>query len=457
VAKAAEARGVNVLLAVHHFPPQYWGGGELRAYEMARWLLAHGHTVRVIAVESISDGDGQNVSVRVEKFEGIPVHRLSFHLQATPDPFQYSYDNPLIGAYIQSEIARDRPDLFHLIGGYLQSASALDAARAQQVPTLLTLLEFWFLCPVNILMRGDGSLCEGPSDLVDCARCVMDDKRRYRLPDVYLPSASRAFWHAVNAIPAMRRVTGLEGRINRLRERRDSLHNSLLQTDRIISPSDFARDVFIANGIPREKILVLGHVENTPPLTHRWDKIPSDRLRIGYLGQIIKMKGVDVLLNAFMRLCPRGPSPLLYVYGNMNTSPPFSNTLKAIAGSNPNVVFAGTYDREQVYEVLAGLDVLVFPSVWYENAPRVIREAFETGTPVVATNLGSAAEYVRHDENGLLFERGSPASLARQLQRLVDEPDLVSRLRTGIPRVKPLDQEMRELLDVYEKTIAGTA
>ena len=123
--------------------------------------------------------------------------------------------------------------------------------------------------------------------------------------------------------------------------------------------------------------------------------------------------------------------------------------LQARARGNPNIIFAGTYDRDQVYGVLKGIDVLAFPSVWYENAPRVLREAFETGTPVIAGNLGSAAEYVTHNVNGLLFERANVQDLARQLQRLVDEPELVAQLRRGIPRVKPLDDEMSELLELY--------
>jgi len=446
---------MNVLLATHHFPPKYWGGGELRTYETARWLQQQGHRVMVLCIESIRDGDGKTLRYTEDVFggtadePGIRVRRLYFNLAASADPFVYSYDNPLIAAHLRLLLAQEQPDLFHVIGGYLISSSVLETAREFGIPTLVTLLEFWFLCPTNILLRGDGTLCNGPSDLVDCARCLMDTQRRFRIPDTRLPRASRAFWHFAASQPALGRPLGVTTRTAELAQRRAVLHDALVNTDAIISPSQFVVDVFAENGVPREKMHLIGHIEDEPPITTRWHKSPSDVLRIGYMGQIIRMKGVDVLVDAFLKLNPGTAKVELKIYGNLQAAPEFGRALQARAAGNPGIIFAGTYDRDQVYRVLENVDVVVFPSIWYENAPRVIREAFETGTPVIATNLGSAAEYVIHNENGLLFEKGDVADLTAQLQRLIDEPGLVAKLRAGIPRVKPIEQEMRELSDLY--------
>ena len=445
---------MNILLAVHHFPPKYWGGGELRTYETARWLHQHGHRVRVLCVEAAYDANERALRYTDDTFEDIPVRRLYFNLNAAPDPFRYAYDNPWIGEHVRAWLAQDPPDVFHVIGGYLISASALDAARAAGIPTLVTLLEFWFQCAVNILLRGDNTLCNGPDDLTDCARCVMDEKRRYRFFDEHMPQQARAFWHLAASHPALAKATGIAPRIAQVGARRDKLFDTLVNTDAIISPSQFIMDQVAANGIPREKMILIDHLENKPPITTRWHKTASDRLRIGYLGQIIRMKGVDLLVEAFSKIKPRGNAPQLFIYGNINASPAFGKMLQEKARGNPNIIFAGTYDRAQVYEVLQGIDVMAFPSIWYENAPRVVREAFETGTPVIAGNLGSAAEYVQHNVNGLLFARANVQDLQNQLQRLVDEPELAQTLRQGIPRVKPLDEEMTELFQVYQHTAA---
>ncbi len=442
---------MNILLAVHHFPPKYWGGGELRTYETARWLVQRGHRVRVLCIEAPYDANERELRFVDDTFEGIPVRRLFFNLNAASDPFRYAYDNPWIGEHMQTWLAQDPPDVFHVVGGYLISASALDTARAAGIPTLVTLLEFWFQCAVNILLRGDNTLCDGPTDLVDCARCVMDSQRRYRVMDESMPQASRAFWHFAADNAFLANTTGIGARVKQLGERREKLFNTLVNTDVIISPSQFIMDQVAANGVPRDKMVLIDHLQKQPPITTRWQKTPSDRLRIGYLGQIIRMKGVDLLVDAFSQIKPRGTPPQLLIYGNIKASPAFGKKIQDKARGNPNIVLAGTYDREQVYQVLQSIDVMASPSIWYENAPRVVREAFETGTPVIAGNLGSAAEYVQHDVNGLLFERANVQALTRQLQRLVDEPELAQKLRQGIPRVKPLDDEMNELLHVYEQ------
>jgi hypothetical protein len=60
------------------------------------------------------------------------------------------------------------------------------------------------------------------------------------------------------------------------------------------------------------------------------------------------------------------------------------------------------------------------------------------------------AELVQHEENGLLFRVGDPTDLGQQLQRLIDEPDLLLRLKKGISSVKRVEQEITELIEIYE-------
>lgn len=382
---------MNVVIGVHHFPPKYWGGGELRAFETAQWLLQQGHQVNVVCIESISDGDGKSLRFIDEQFEGIAVRRLYFNLRATPDPFLYSYLNPLVGMHLKEYLNEVKPDLFHLIGGYLLSASPLYAARELGIPTVVTLLEFWFLCAVNILLRGDGSLCTGPFDLVDCARCAQDEKRRFRIPDQIIPRGSRAFWHFASSHASLGNSLGVSERISKLQHRRQVLSDALLNVDAIVSPSKFVVDMFINNGIPRAKIHLIDHIEDGAPQKNHWEKTPSTNLRFGFLGQLTKMKGIDDLITAFNRTAPRIPPPNLKIYGDLMADFKFGSYLQSIAQHNPQVVFAGRFDREAVFEVLREIDVLVFPSIWYENAPRVIREAFATGTPVIASNLAGGS------------------------------------------------------------------
>jgi glycosyltransferase involved in cell wall biosynthesis len=98
---------------------------------------------------------------------------------------------------------------------------------------------------------------------------------------------------------------------------------------------------------------------------------------------------------------------------------------------------------------MSTLDVLVVPSRWYENAPGVIFEAFAAKMPVVATNLKGMSEFVKHGENGLLFELENPQDLSRQLRRLSQESGLVKRLRAGITPVKTVAEYADEMEELY--------
>jgi hypothetical protein len=111
--------------------------------------------------------------------------------------------------------------------------------------------------------------------------------------------------------------------------------------------------------------------------------------------------------------------------------------------------WAGPYQPERLAEVLAELDLLVVPSIWVENQPLVIREAFAAHRPVVASRLGALPESVRDGVDGLLFEPGDAPDLARVLSRLLLEPELYGQLQANLPAIKSSDAQAQELLAIY--------
>ena len=106
--------------------------------------------------------------------------------------------------------------------------------------------------------------------------------------------------------------------------------------------------------------------------------------------------------------------------------------LKALARSLPGtagerVEWMGEYRNQDIVPDVFNLcDAVVVPSIWAENSPLVIHEAQQARVPVITADYGGMAEYVHHEENGLLFTHRDPESLARQMQRLADDPELAS-------------------------------
>ena len=433
---------MKILIGVHHFPPHYTGGAELRAYRTAAWLQAHGHDVRVVCVEAI-DATEDGLAFTDETYDGLPVRRLYFDLAAGGDPFRWQYDNPWIGAHLRGYLRQHKPDLLHLIGGYLLSGSALRAAMDLQIPTVLTLTDFWFLCPRINLLRSDGSLCHPPFEASTCVRCLGERKRRYRLPGRVVPGLMTAFWR------------GRRARVLQIEARMDFLLETLSGVDAIISPSRFLRELFVYAGVAEERIVFSRQGRDFDLLPEQLQKQPrrsaSTPLRVGYMGQITPHKGVHVLFESLRHL----PNANLevQVYGDTAPFPRYARRLRRMAARDPRLHLAGVYERTEVSRVLRELDVVVVPSLWYENSPNVILEAFAHRTPVIVSDLGGMAELVEEGVNGLCFPPGEAASLATALRRLIEEPGLLARLRAGIKPVKTVAEEMTELQAIYRAVV----
>jgi glycosyltransferase involved in cell wall biosynthesis len=429
---------LKILIAVHHLPPNYTGGAEWRAYRTAYELQARGHQVRLVCVEKIDQPVSGYLEWKDELFNGLNVRRLFYDLESAKDPFQMNYDNQWIGQHIEGILQEDRPDIFHLIGGYLMSGSVLRASKRHGIPTVVSLTDFWYLCPRFTFWQSNGELSSLPIDPFRCARCLGEESRRWSIPGKIFPKGMDFIWR-------LRKNSALQ-----LEERFQFLIQTLKNVDSIISPSEFLRTVYIQAGIDPHRIHysrqgrypVIDAYKDPKPIKN------GRHLRIGYIGSILPHKGVHVLVEV-VRMIPE-KSIRLMLFGDQTISSDYTNKITTLIGSDDRIKLKGTFPRENLGEVFSELDVLVVPSVWYENSPNTILEAFAHKTPVIATNLGGMVELVHHDENGLLFETNNAHGLKEQIQRLLDEPQLLEQLRSGIQPVKSVEDEIDELVEIYQ-------
>jgi glycosyltransferase involved in cell wall biosynthesis len=125
--------------------------------------------------------------------------------------------------------------------------------------------------------------------------------------------------------------------------------------------------------------------------------------------------------------------------------------------THPDAEWMGRIANERVGEVLADTDLVAVPSLWYENSPVVIQEARAAGVPVVVSGLGALAEKVRHGVDGLHFPPGDADALRRALLRLIDEPDLLPRLREGVQPAMDMERHVLRLEPIYEQLLKKRA
>jgi glycosyltransferase involved in cell wall biosynthesis len=443
---------MKVAIITHHFPPGYNAGAEQYAYRVAKMLLKMGHQVEVVCIESISEGTLIPVC-KTSLFEDILVHRLYFNLDLAPNPLELKFRNPALGLWVKEYLQRTTPDIVHFNSGYLIGGTVIEAAYEIGIPSVLTLHEYWFLCPVHTLIRPDGNLCETLCSPARCAWCYLSVQRRYRIPDRMMSGKLGDIFVQLYQSNWFGRWTRIQPVLETIEERRRYLKSVLGKVDIIISPSRFLIQKYYDFGLNEKKITYLPFGLDTTHLTPEPSRSPSEVIRIGYLGQYANHKGVHILIEAFNRLNRSGRKCNLTLFGKLTDSTAYGKRiLKSIRGRE-NITCAGRYDNAQVGDILSGLDLIVVPSIWFENRPTIIVEALAMKTPVVASKIGGIVELIEDEKNGLLCEAGNVAELARQLQRFLDDPALQPRLREGIQPVIRTEEEMEELLSLYSSLL----
>ena len=171
------------------------------------------------------------------------------------------------------------------------------------------------------------------------------------------------------------------------------------------------------------------------PLRQSWPGPQVRPLRVGFIGSFNRAKGAHVLLEALARL-GSGFAAEVRLYGNPEDHPAYAASLRRQALDLPQVQWCGVFGAEQVFAVLAELDLLVVPSLWRENAPLILLQALAAGLPLLLSDVEGMADQVEAGRQALLFPPGDSAALAALLQGLQGQPEQLARLvnQGGEPR-----------------------
>jgi len=440
---------LKILLAIHGFPPTYYAGSERAAERITQWLVEHGHHVEVFTCERLNE---PNTDIETNTENGIIIHRFSYDLKEG-DYFQNLYDDPRVGEAFRSVLEQNTFDVVHIVSGYLLGGQVIHAVKEAGIPVVLTLTEFWFMCFRLNLLNANNEMCVGPDTDEKCMRCVMEDQRRFKLPAEKAPAVMDAFWGVAKYAPFAREQTSA------ITRRRETLMDAVATADVVICPSYFLMNKFKEYGYDTSKAEYLLYGIKQPTAEQRAraeQRREAGTLHIGYVGQIKIHKGVELITNAVMPLLDSGAGLRLDIWGTKKGAETYGNALEEQTSHYNDIHWSGSYKADQLWDVLGGFDVLVVPSRWYENSPTVILEAFAMGIPVIATDLGSMPELVKHGESGLLFEKDNAEDLRKQIKRLLDEPDLLPRLRSGIPKVPTIDDEVGTIYAHYQQLTGKT-
>lgn len=417
---------MRIALVVHKFPPASVGGTEVYTLNLARALARRGHEVFVFYRENMAaEGRGTEIWEEREGFHALRVVRR-FHPSSASllEYFWNTFWNPDVEEAFERFLERTRPDVVHFQHLKDLSYRLIALARRRGLPAVLTLHDYWFLCGNAQLIWPDGRTCRGKALGLNCARCALEG----RLPPLI--------------------TQGLRPPAAVLMQIRDHLvRGAALQANPLIAPSRFLIQQYLQAGFPAKRLVYLENGVDIERI-RRYPRRPSPdgRLRFAYIGALAWQKGVHVAVEAFRGL--PADRAILRVYGDPALFPEYVERLRRLADPL-NTRFEGPVPNEAIGQVLAETDVLLVPSLWYENSPVVIQEAMAAGVPVIASDLGALAEKVRPGVNGWLCPPGEDRAWRACIQMLLEDPSWRQELRMNEIQTMSIEEHASHLEHIY--------
>ncbi len=326
----------------------------------------------------------------------------------------------------------------HLLGW------SFGCARIPAARVYFTLHDYWLGCPrFGQRRHADGGLCERV-DFERCGTCLTSFKfsQTPLQRGVGKTLAGLRGLTGLDLGPLARRAApaGADATDSDPAQEREFAEAARLRTDaarelvlpavrRFFAPSRFLRERFLAEWpVEAQRVVHLPFGFEPAPASSAPRR--AGPLRIAFLGAQIAIKGPQLLLEAWSRVDPalRARAELA-LHGPRGHEPGFQAELDRLARAC-GAVLHGPLPHAEVPELLARTDLLVVPSLWWENAPLVVQEALAARTPLLVADAGGMAEFVEPEVDGWRFPLGDANALATALAGLLAQPE---RLR-ALPR-----------------------
>lgn len=323
-------------------------------------------------------------------------------------------DDPPITAAFAAALDRLRPDVVHFHNLHNLGASLLAHPAARGLPAYFTTHNYWLFCPRAYLLTGGLEICPGPGDGSRCAPCVGS--------------------------------ADVRGHERRLSEIRALAHSGLTK---ILAVSDAVRAGLLGVGYDPGLVDVVRQA--MPHEREIWEQVGRDRLpgrrrerlTVAFLGSAYPHKGPQLLVEA----AQRAQATLdVRILGEVTQQ--FADRLRQL-DQRGVVSFHGSFAPAEIGGLLADVDLVALPSMWWDCAPLAAAECLAARTPLVVPRLGGLPEAIQDGVNGLLFTPLDSVDLAHQLDRVAREPGLLERLQQGIEAPRAFSAYVDELEAIY--------
>jgi glycosyltransferase involved in cell wall biosynthesis/MoaA/NifB/PqqE/SkfB family radical SAM enzyme len=425
---------MKILKVIHGYPLRYNAGSEVYSQTLCHGL-AKKHEVHVFTRQE--DSFFPDYSIQCESDLDVP--SISLYLVNNPR-LKDRYRCDEIDNRFAEVLQEVKPDIVHI--GHLNhlSTSLIEKAAKLGIPIIYTLHDYWVMCPRGQFMqmfpedpKDLWPACDGQEDSKCAERCY----QRYFSGNLDEMDMDRGYWQ------------------DWVRRRMEHMHKMVDLVDLFIAPARYLQERYIRDfGLDSRKVKYLDYGFDHSRFPKR-NRVPKEPFTFGYIGTHIPAKGIHHLIKAFSQL--KGNS-ILRIWGRDRGQD--SASLRILAGKN-NIQWMPEYKNQNIMrDVFNNVDAIVVPSIWVENSPLVIHEAQQARVPVVTADAGGMGEYVKHEVNGLLFPHRSPNGMAKQMQRLMDEPGLAEQLGSrgylfsDDGNIPSIESQVSTMEEVYQELIS---
>ena len=360
------------------------GGDATYTFNLAELLRQRGHTISFFAMQDERNLPDPNDDLFVSHIDFREMNRHKSLARGLRVAARAIYSREA-RANFRALLDRVQPDVVHLqnLHGHL-TPSVIFEAKARGLPVFWTVHDYKLICPnTTFTIDRTGQTCEA------CGRHAF-----------YQPLLKRCKKDSLLASG----LAGLEAYAHWLLAVRD-------QVDIFLAPSRFLRNKLLSRGFAASQVRQHAYFVPAAQLT---PCEPTAQDYFLFMGRIEAIKGVQPLLAA----CRLAPHLRLILAG-----PADQASQRALQEQlPPNAEYIGLQQGAELRRWLCGAVAVVAPSIWYENQPFSILEAFASHKPVIASDLGGLPELVAHQERGLLVPPGDPQALADAMCWLAGHP-----------------------------------
>ena len=406
----------------------------------------------------------------------------SFELVNSPG-LETNYDNldvdtsNWINDLFEDFILRYHIDIVHIHEIFGFSSSIIQVARRLKIRIVITIHEYWWLCPHRVMVDFNNKICEGPDSIKKCSLCVSEKLNGFNSGSIKFRSKLK------NKLPRLHKfLSGTKQLIessdssidqpdsldygnssyedynnkkiendlkNRLRNNIDALNSS----DLIIGVSEDVKRILCKYGVNGNRIIV-HHIGSTiagQNIEH--DKpLEKDNIVFGYIGGVGYYKGIHQLVEAYASM-PKEfiNKSTLKLFGKYAPSYYHAIFDKYLKGKpyEKNITFFGRYNPQEIPVITNQIDIMILPSLCADTAPQTIFESYSANLPIIAPNIGGFPDFIKNGITGLLYKKASVQDLQRVLIQVIKNPGLIEKMRRNIPKLKTIEKNAEELNEIY--------